>query len=115
MPTYIYECNECEHSFEQLQKMSDEPLKKCPECGKNELFKVITGGIYACVKNTNTVGQLADKNAKKYKSMINENQAKKKEEAPKPDKPFYHGEATRKEINKMTNKQRQRYIMEGKK
>ena len=53
MPTYIYECNECEHSFEQLQKMSDEPLKKCPECGKNELFKVITGGIYACVKNTN--------------------------------------------------------------
>jgi len=47
--------------------------------------------------------------------MINENQAKKKEEAPKLDKPFYHGEATRKEINKMTNKQRQRYIMEGKK
>jgi putative FmdB family regulatory protein len=34
MPTYLYECNECGR-FEEIQKISDDPLKKCPECGKD--------------------------------------------------------------------------------
>lgn len=33
MPTYEYKCTECEHTFEAFQKMNDEPLKECPECG----------------------------------------------------------------------------------
>ena len=33
MPTYDYQCNDCGHSFEHFQKMSDSPLKKCPKCG----------------------------------------------------------------------------------
>jgi putative FmdB family regulatory protein len=33
MPTYDYECDKCKHRFEKVQKMSDNPLKKCPECG----------------------------------------------------------------------------------
>ena len=33
MPTYEYECKKCGHHFEQFQNMSDDPLKKCPECG----------------------------------------------------------------------------------
>ena len=33
MPTYEYLCNTCRHSFETWQKMSDEPLTICPECG----------------------------------------------------------------------------------
>ena len=32
MPTYDYRCNDCDHRFEAMQKMSDEPLKTCPEC-----------------------------------------------------------------------------------
>ena len=32
MPTYEYECTHCGHNFEAFQKMSDEPLKKCPKC-----------------------------------------------------------------------------------
>ncbi len=32
MPTYGYRCKKCEHQFEIIQKMSDEPLKVCPEC-----------------------------------------------------------------------------------
>ncbi|MHB9035456.1 MAG: FmdB family zinc ribbon protein [Armatimonadota bacterium] len=32
MPTYAYRCKECEHQFETIQKMSEEPLKECPEC-----------------------------------------------------------------------------------
>ena len=33
MPTYEYRCQECGHEFERFQKMSDEPLRTCPECG----------------------------------------------------------------------------------
>ena len=33
MPTYEYECLECGHRFEEFQKMSDEPIQKCPKCG----------------------------------------------------------------------------------
>jgi putative FmdB family regulatory protein len=32
MPTYEYECRKCGHVFERFQKISDAPLKRCPEC-----------------------------------------------------------------------------------
>ncbi len=32
MPTYLYECEKCGR-FEEFQKITDEPLKKCPQCG----------------------------------------------------------------------------------
>lgn len=32
MPTYEYECKKCSHVFEQFQRMSDAPLKRCPKC-----------------------------------------------------------------------------------
>ena len=44
MPTYDYKCDNCEHTFEVLQSIKDEPLKKCPNCGKNKLKKQISGG-----------------------------------------------------------------------
>ena len=33
MPTYDYECSECNHTFEAFHSMSADPLKECPECG----------------------------------------------------------------------------------
>ncbi len=43
MPMYEYECKKCEHTFEELQKMTDKPLKKCPECGaKKGLVKLLS-------------------------------------------------------------------------
>jgi putative FmdB family regulatory protein len=39
MPTYEYRCRDCGHSFDIVQKMSDEALTHCPECG-GELRKV---------------------------------------------------------------------------
>lgn len=32
MPTYVYRCDSCAHSFELFQKMSDDPIDTCPEC-----------------------------------------------------------------------------------
>ncbi|MEO8954754.1 MAG: FmdB family zinc ribbon protein [Ktedonobacteraceae bacterium] len=33
MPTYEYLCKTCSHRFETWQKMTDDPLEVCPECG----------------------------------------------------------------------------------
>jgi putative FmdB family regulatory protein len=33
VPIYEYRCDECGVSFEILQKMSDDPLETCAECG----------------------------------------------------------------------------------
>ncbi|MBH32040.1 MAG: transcriptional regulator [Gammaproteobacteria bacterium] len=42
MPIYEYKCESCSYVFEELQKISDAPLKKCPECQKETLRKQIT-------------------------------------------------------------------------
>jgi putative FmdB family regulatory protein len=33
MPTYEYLCQACSHRFETWQKMIEDPLTICPECG----------------------------------------------------------------------------------
>jgi len=33
VPLYEYQCKKCKHRFEKIQKFSDRPVKKCPECG----------------------------------------------------------------------------------
>lgn len=33
MPLYEYQCKKCGNRFEKIQKFSDKPVKKCPECG----------------------------------------------------------------------------------
>jgi putative FmdB family regulatory protein len=33
MPLYEYECENCSHRFERIQKFSDPPVDKCPTCG----------------------------------------------------------------------------------
>jgi putative FmdB family regulatory protein len=44
MPTYDYHCDACEHEFEHFQGFNDPLLKKCPECGKNKLRRLIGAG-----------------------------------------------------------------------
>lgn len=41
MPTYEYECKECGHALEAFQRMSEEPLVECPECGQASLRRKI--------------------------------------------------------------------------
>lgn len=40
MPTYGYKCKRCEHAFEIVQKITEDPVKECPEC-KGEVARVL--------------------------------------------------------------------------
>ena len=42
MPTYEYICEKCEHEFEREQRITDPPLKTCPECRSRKLKKLIS-------------------------------------------------------------------------
>lgn len=44
MPTYDYECKSCHHTWEAFQSIKAPPLKKCPECNKNQARRVIGPG-----------------------------------------------------------------------
>jgi putative FmdB family regulatory protein len=33
VPLYEYQCTKCRHTFEKIQKFSDPPVTKCPQCG----------------------------------------------------------------------------------
>ncbi|MHC4451777.1 MAG: FmdB family zinc ribbon protein [Planctomycetota bacterium] len=44
MPTYDYRCEACNHTFDEFQKMSDEPLVQCPDCGEPKLRRLIGSG-----------------------------------------------------------------------
>lgn len=42
MPIYEYQCSRCGHHLETIQKMSDDPLKDCPECHQPTLNKLVS-------------------------------------------------------------------------
>lgn len=46
MPFYEYQCAKCGHEEEVLQKISDKPLKKCPECGKLSMKKKVSAAAF---------------------------------------------------------------------
>jgi len=43
MPTYEYECKNCNKVFDIFQKITDKPLDKCPKCHK-KISRLIGGG-----------------------------------------------------------------------
>jgi putative FmdB family regulatory protein len=52
MPTYDYLCDACEHQFELFQSIKEEPKKKCPECGKLKLRRLIGPGAAIVFKGS---------------------------------------------------------------
>jgi putative FmdB family regulatory protein len=51
MPTYEYECKICAYTFDVFQSMSDEPVKICPQCGR-EVRRLINGGTGVIFKGS---------------------------------------------------------------
>ena len=46
MPFYEYHCANCGHHHEELQKVTDKPLKKCPACGERELHRLVSAPVF---------------------------------------------------------------------
>lgn len=44
MPTYDYECSQCDNKWEVFQSIKANPLRKCPACGKLKAKRVIGAG-----------------------------------------------------------------------
>ena len=46
MPFYEYQCKNCGHDLEAMQKISDAPLRKCPHCGKSQLQRLMSAPVF---------------------------------------------------------------------
>lgn len=46
MPFYEYQCKKCGHTLEAMQKINDSPLKKCPQCGKSQLMRLMSAPVF---------------------------------------------------------------------
>lgn len=44
MPTYDYKCDACGYAFERFHSMSAPPVKRCPECGKAKVRRLLGTG-----------------------------------------------------------------------
>ena len=52
MPTYDYVCDGCGYNFELFQSIKAEAEKKCPECGKKKLRRLIGPGAAVIFKGS---------------------------------------------------------------
>lgn len=95
MPTYDYRCNNCNHEFELFQSMSAGVKKKCPECSKMCLERLIGTGAAVIFKGSGfyetdyrSKSYTSDKEAdSKAAKETTELKAEKKTEAKQEKKP----------------------------
>ncbi len=52
MPTYDYQCDACNHAFEEWQSFHDAELTKCPKCKKKKLRRLLGGGAALIFKGS---------------------------------------------------------------
>lgn len=114
---YDYICDECSHEMNDVyQSIKDEAFIQCPSCGKDGLRRVIYGGIASFMSDSKTIGSLADRNwSKKGHYEKSEIEAKSKKSTGKDSYFSSFGSASKKEISKMTEAQKTKYIMTGEK
>jgi len=112
MPIYEYKCTKCDHTLEALQKMSDPPLRKCPECGKRALEKLVSaasfrlkgGGWYETDFKTGDKKQLADSDSAPAASSKSDDKPAKPAETTKVESPKKAPEAASKSSSKSSSK-----------
>lgn len=90
MPTYDYQCDACGHEFEHFQRISEDPLKKCPECKKNKLNRLFGTGAAIVFKGsgfyeTDYRSDSYKKGAKKAKDSKSEKSESKSDSSSKKD------------------------------
>ena len=105
MPVYEYQCTACQHEFEREQRISEDPIKKCPKCRKQKAKRLISrtsfvlkgggwyGDLYGSVKPSSEKKDDAGKDsgatasasdASKSDSSQSESSAPAADSSPKP-------------------------------
>jgi putative FmdB family regulatory protein len=85
MPTYEYLCKNCGHKLEKFQSITANPIKKCPECGKLKLKRLIGTGAGVIFKGSGFYE--TDYRSENYKKAQKEDKpSEKKKEETKSDK-----------------------------
>ncbi len=67
MPTYDYECDACNHAFEMFQSITAKHIRKCPECGKLKIKRLIGAGSTIIFKGSGFYQ--TDYRSEEYKSQ----------------------------------------------
>lgn len=75
MPTYDYICDACGHEWELFQKITDDAVKKCPECGKKKAVRQFGTGAAIMFKGSGFYE--TDYRSDSYKKSAKEDKAKK--------------------------------------
>ena len=95
MPTYEYQCETCGIRFERWQRMTDEPLRQCPECEgavHRVLFPVgivFKGSGFYCTDNRSGSSSMTPAKAKEEGQKLESSEKsadKDKKEESKADK-----------------------------
>lgn len=88
MPTYDYKCDACDHEFELFQSITATVKRKCPECGKLKLRRLLGTGAAIVFKGSGFYqtdyrsesykkGAAADKKPSKKSDKKTESETKK--------------------------------------
>jgi len=123
MPIYVFKCEECDHELEVEQsiKKPTPNRKKCPECGKNKLERLLFAPhVYNKPGDDNiTLGLLADRNGSRFSDDQKEELDRKsgvKKKKKREGKNFWEtSDKNMKKISEMTPAQKKKYIETGEK
>ena len=90
MPTYEYICDNCQYQFERFQSIKARPIRKCPECGKLSVQRLIGAGAGIIFKGsgfyqTDYRSEGYKKAAESDKKTTSKDTTKKKTEAKSAD------------------------------
>jgi putative FmdB family regulatory protein len=100
MPTYDYECDACGHTFEKFQSITASATRKCPQCGKLKVRRLLGTGAGIIFKGsgfyqTDYRSDSYRKAAEKDKPVPAESKPDKSASSPKPSASKGRAEAAR--------------------
>jgi putative FmdB family regulatory protein len=91
MPTYEYKCFACNHTFERFQSITADPIKRCPECGKAKVKRLLGTGAGFVFKGSGFY--TTDYRSEGYKAKAKAESAAGANGTPSDSKPASGGES----------------------
>jgi len=86
MPFYEYQCGSCGHYLEAMQKITDAPLRKCPDCGRSTLKKLLSAPVFR-LKGSGWYETDFKTDKDKKKNLVDESREEKPEDKKPDEKP----------------------------